>query len=100
MNIEFRFLQKAIENKNFICFTYENKRYNNIAVLKLDENNQLISHKGIFEFEKISKLVVLKEKISNLDIAYLKSVEDIKKGDFKNQSAKEHIEELKKEEFL
>ncbi|MFA7570071.1 MAG: hypothetical protein WCY75_02340 [Sulfurimonadaceae bacterium] len=100
MNIELRFLQKAIENKNFICFTYENKRYNNIGVLKLDENNQLISHKGIFKFEKISQLVVLKEKISNLDMAYLKSVEDIKKGDIKIQSAKEHIEELKKEEFL
>jgi hypothetical protein len=100
MNIEFRFIQKAIEDKNFICFTYENKRYNNIGVLKLDENNQLISHKGIFKFEKISQLVVLKEKISNLDMAYLKSVEDIKKGDIKIQSAKEHIEELKKEEFL
>lgn len=100
MNIELRFIQKAIEDKNFVCFTYENKRYNNIAVLKLDENNQLISYKGIFEFEKISQLVVLKEKISNLDIAYLKSVEDIKKGKFKIQSAKEHIEELKKEEFL
>lgn len=95
MNIEFRFLQKAIGDKNFVCFAYENRHYKNIAVLKLDEENRLITNKGIFEFEKISQLVILKEKISNLDMAYLKSIEDIKKGNFKIQSAKEHIEELK-----
>ena len=27
MNIEFRFLQKAIVDKNYISFTYENKNY-------------------------------------------------------------------------
>ncbi|MFA7090591.1 MAG: hypothetical protein WC149_01925 [Arcobacteraceae bacterium] len=64
MNIEFRFLQKAIVDKNYINFTYEDKSYKNIAVLKLDETNRLISNKGIFEFEKISKLVVLKHKFS------------------------------------
>lgn len=100
MNIEFRFLQKAIEDKNYIGFNYENKHYKNIAVFKIDEKNNLISNKGVFEVKKISQLVILKEKISNLDMAYLKSVEDIKKGDFKIQSTKEHIEELKREGFV
>ena len=62
MNIEFKFLQKAIIDKNYINFTYENKSYKNIKPLKLDENHKLFSDKGVFEFEKIKKLVVLKEK--------------------------------------
>ena len=62
MNIEHRFLQKAIANKNYISFSYENKSYKNIKPLKLDENNRLFSDKGMFEFGKIGKLVVLKEK--------------------------------------
>ena len=62
MNIELRFLQKAIVDKNYISFSYENKSYKNIKPLKLDENNKLHSDKGIFEFEKIRKLVVLKER--------------------------------------
>ncbi|WP_320035501.1 prevent-host-death protein [Halarcobacter sp.] len=32
-----------------------------------------------------------------LDLAYIKSMQDIEKGNFKSQSAKEHIEELKNE---
>lgn len=62
MNIEFRFLQKAIVDKNYVCFTYENKNYKNIKPLKIDENHKLFSDKGVFEFEKIGKLVVLKDK--------------------------------------
>ena len=62
MNIELRFLQKAIADKNYISFSYENKSYKNIKPLKLDENNKLHSDKGIFEFGNIKKLVVLKEK--------------------------------------
>lgn len=62
MNIEFRFLQKAIEDKNYVSFSYENKSYKNIKPLKLDESHKLFSDKSIFEFEKIKKLVVLKEK--------------------------------------
>ena len=62
MNIEHRFLQKAIANKNYISFSYENKSYKNIKPLKLDENNRLFSDKGMFEFGKIGKLVVLKAK--------------------------------------
>jgi hypothetical protein len=61
MNIELRFLQKAIVDKNYISFTYENQSYKNVKPLKFDsENNKLFSDKGVFEFGKIGKLVVLK----------------------------------------
>ena len=65
MNIEFRFLQKAIVDKNYISFTYENQSFKNVKPLKLDENNKLFSDKGVFEFgkiRKIRKLVVLRGK--------------------------------------
>ncbi|BAK74668.1 hypothetical protein CP964_11720 [Arcobacter defluvii] len=62
MNIEYKFLQKAINDKNYISFSYENKSYKNIKPLKLDNENRLYSDKGVFEFEKIKKLVVLREK--------------------------------------
>ena len=62
MNIEFRFLQKAIIDKNYISFTYENQNLKNIKPLRLDENNRLFSNKGVFEFGKIGKLVVLRQK--------------------------------------
>ena len=62
MNIEYRFLQKAIVDKNYVCFSYENKSYKNVKPLKLDDENRLLSDKGVFEFGKIGKLVVLKNK--------------------------------------
>ena len=62
MNIEFRFLQKAILDKNYISFNYENQSYKNVKPLKLDSENRLFSDKGVFEFGKIKKLVILKEK--------------------------------------
>ncbi len=62
MNIEYRFLQKAIVDKNYVCFSYENKSYKNIKPLKLDDENRLLSDKGVFEFRKIGKLVVLRER--------------------------------------
>lgn len=62
MNIELKFLQKAIVDKNYISFSYENKNYKNIKPLKLDENQKLHSDKGIFEFANIKKLVVLRER--------------------------------------
>ena len=62
MNIEFRFLQKAIVDKNYISFTYENQSYKNVKPLKLDVDNKLFSDKGVFEFEKISKLKILKNR--------------------------------------
>ncbi|CAM3479542.1 prevent-host-death protein [Arcobacter aquimarinus] len=36
-------------------------------------------------------------RANELDLAYLKSLQDIKKGNFKIQSAKEHVEEIKNE---
>ena len=62
MNIEFRFLQKAILDKNYISFNYENQSYKNVKPLKLDNENRLFSDKGVFELGKIKKLVILKEK--------------------------------------
>ena len=62
MNIELRFLQKAIADKNYICFTYENQSFKNVKPLKHDSENKLFSDKGVFEFGKIEKLVVLKNK--------------------------------------
>lgn len=62
MNIEYRFLQKAIADKNYVCFSYENKSYKNVKPLKLDDENRLLSDKGVFEFGKIGKLVVLRER--------------------------------------
>ena len=62
MNIEYRFLQKAIADKNYVCFSYEKKRYKNVKPLKLDDENRLHSDKGVFEFGKIGKLVVLRER--------------------------------------
>lgn len=62
MNIEYKFLQKAINDKNYVSFSYKNKSYKNIKPLKLDNENRLYSDKGVFEFEKIKKLVVLREK--------------------------------------
>ena len=64
MNIEFRFLQKAIIDKNYINFTYERQNLKNIKPLRLDENNRLFSDKGIFEFGKIRKLIVLRGSFS------------------------------------
>lgn len=62
MNIEHRFLQKAITDKNYISFSYENKSYKNVKPLKLDSENRLFSDKGMFEFSRIGRLVVLKAK--------------------------------------
>ena len=60
MNVEFRFLQKAIVDKNYISFTYENKSYKIIKALKIDEQNIIHCDKGAFEFEKIKKLQIKK----------------------------------------
>ena len=62
MNIEFRFLQKAIQDKNYISFNYENKSFRSIKPLKVDDKKILHSDKGVFEFEKIRNLQILKDK--------------------------------------
>ncbi len=62
MNIELRFLQKAIVDKNYISFTYEQQSFKNVKPLKLNSVNKLFSDKSVFEFGKIGKLVVLRER--------------------------------------
>lgn len=60
MNIEYNFLQKAIKDRNYICFIYENKRYEMIKVFSLNENN-FKTNNNIFELKKIKKLQILKQ---------------------------------------
>ena len=55
-------MQKAILDKNYICFTYENQSFKNVKPLKLDFENRLFCDKGVFEFGKISKLKILKDR--------------------------------------
>ncbi len=65
MNIELRFLQKAIEDKNYVSFFYENKSIKKIKPLKLivkDELYSLHTQDKIFEYKKITKLLILKER--------------------------------------
>ena len=65
MNIELRFLQKAIEDKNYISFSYENKKYDKTKPLKLKYANDkytLNTDQEKFEFNKLSKIKVLKER--------------------------------------
>ena len=57
MHIELRFLQKAIEDKNYINFTYNGKKYQKIEPLKLQEINSsyFLYTKGMdFEFKLIN----------------------------------------------
>ena len=64
MNIELRFLKKAIEDKNYISFTYNNKKYMRIKPLKLimKDNYLLKTNSEDFDFELITKLQILREK--------------------------------------
>lgn len=64
MNIELRFLQKAIEDKNYISFTYKNKKYIKIRPLKLITKNTYVLKTSVkdFNFELITKIQILKEK--------------------------------------
>ncbi|WP_320035503.1 hypothetical protein [Halarcobacter sp.] len=61
MNIEYRFLQKAIEDKNFVCFSCERKSYKRVKPLKIFEN-KVTCDVGNFEVKMIKKLTVLKER--------------------------------------
>ncbi len=65
MNIELRFLQKAIEDKNYITFSYEAKKIQKIKPLKLTQKNDtyfLETPNKTFDFSKITKLQILKER--------------------------------------
>lgn len=66
MNIELR-LQKAIEDKNYINFTYKSKKYQKIKPIKLQELNSLYflhTKEANFEFKLIKNLLILKDKFT------------------------------------
>ncbi|NVJ52210.1 MAG: hypothetical protein HWD90_00855 [Campylobacteraceae bacterium] len=61
MTIEQRFLQKAIEDKNYVSFSHENKSYKKIKPLKIEENI-LHSDSGKFELTKLSRVQILRDR--------------------------------------
>ncbi len=61
MNVEFRFLKKAIEDKNYVSFSYENKSYKKIKPLKM-VGDVVKCDVGEFEISKLRKLTVLRER--------------------------------------
>jgi len=61
MNVEFRFLQKAIEDKNYVSFSYENKSYKKVKPLKISDD-VVKCDVGEFEISKLRKLTVLRER--------------------------------------
>jgi len=65
MNLQLRFLEKAIEDKNYVKFNYEEKSFKRLKPLKLinkDGKDILHSDMGDFEFDKAKNFTVLKEK--------------------------------------
>jgi len=65
MNIEFRFLQKAIEDKNYVKFFYKSQNIKKVKPLGLIKRGELYflhTPKKIFEFKNITKLQILKER--------------------------------------
>lgn len=63
MNIEERFLQKAIKDRNYISFTYKNKKYTKVKAFELikNENHILKTSSDDFDFKLITKIIILKE---------------------------------------
>ncbi len=73
-------------------------RTKGIKILKdalKDADEAFISVRGEPEFVVMSAKNYEKLKSYELDIAYMEAMRDIKNGDFKTLSAKEHIKELK-----
>lgn len=65
MNIEHLFIQKAIQDKNYLGFEHNNHSYKKVKPLSFKEqNNQLflVTNNGEFELKMIKKLTVLKER--------------------------------------
>lgn len=65
MNIELRFLQKAVIDRNYVSFSYENINIKKAKPLKLinkEDNYILHTDNGVFNFNGISKFKVLKER--------------------------------------
>lgn len=55
------FLKKAIEDKNFVSFSYEDKIYKKVKPFKI-ENELLKCDVGEFEIGRLSKVTILKER--------------------------------------
>ncbi len=65
MNIELKFLEKAINDKNFISFVYEKKDYKKVKAIKLINKEKkyfLQTTQSTFDYEKITKLKILKDR--------------------------------------
>ncbi len=60
-----------------------------------DADEVFISVRGESEFVVMRTEMYEKLKSYELDVAYMESMKDIKNGDFKSQSAAEHLKELK-----
>jgi len=61
MNIELRFLQKAFTDENYISFSFKNKSYNDVKILNI-KDTIFTSDAGIFDINKITKLIILKQR--------------------------------------
>jgi len=65
MNIELRFLQKAIEDKNYISFSYDKENIRKVTPFELLAKEEIYYLKipnRVLEFKKITKLQILKER--------------------------------------
>ena len=65
MNIELRFLQKAIDDKNFVSFSYENKTYQKIKLTKLLQKENiyyLYCEEICFHYDLMKNITILKER--------------------------------------
>ncbi|XPV68695.1 MAG: hypothetical protein ACNI25_15505 [Halarcobacter sp.] len=61
MNIEYHFLQKAIEDKNYVSFSYKGKCFDRVKPLSL-LGKLLKSNNSSFETDEIKKLIISKER--------------------------------------
>lgn len=64
MNIELRFLQKAIEDRNYVSFTFNAKKYTKIKALNLvfcEDTYVFKTSQGNFKFDNMSKIIILKQ---------------------------------------
>ncbi len=65
MNIELRFLQKAIEDRNFISFSYQRKKVENIRPLELRQKESkyyLHTQNEVYKFEYMKNIQISKQK--------------------------------------
>lgn len=61
ISIEYKFVQKAISEKNYISFFYKKTKYKNVKAQKLDEF-LLSTNNGTFNFNELTKIQILKER--------------------------------------